>query len=126
MDPKDELTDKLIKAVASGDKAAIVAGLASLEEHMVVENALSPPFVGGLAAFYERHPGIAIETVTRTLATTDLNAIIGAAAYGYYLEGKGTAEECLAYVMAGGLDVYGRIADLIEQEVDTDSVGEGL
>ena len=120
MDPKDELTYKLTKAVATGDRAAIVAALASLQEYMVVENALSPPIVGGLADFYERHPGIATETVTRALATTDLNAIIGAVAYGYYREGKGTAKECLEHVMAGGLEVYGRVADLIEEVVDTD------
>ncbi len=117
MDSKDELRDKLIEAVASGDEAAIVEGLALMQEHLVVENALSAPFVGGLAAFYERHPAIAIEKVTRALAKTDPNAIIGAIAYGYYLEGKGTAQWCVDHVMAGGLEVYERVADLIEVEV---------
>jgi hypothetical protein len=117
MDPKDELRDKLIEAVASGDEAAIVEGLALMQEHLVVENALSAPFLGGLAAFYERHPAIATETVTRALAKTDPNTMIGAIAYGYYLEGKGTAHWCVDYVMAGGVEVYERVADLIEEQV---------
>ena len=95
----------------------IVEGLALMQEHLVVENALSAPFLGGLAAFYERHPAIATETVTRALAKTDPNTIIGAIAYGYYLEGKGTAQWCVDYVMAGGVEVYERVADLIEEEV---------
>ena len=117
MDSKDELRDKLIEAVASGDEAAITEGLALMQEHLVVENALSAPFLGGLAAFYERHPAIATDKVTRALAKTDPNTLIGAIAYGYYLEGKGTAQWCVDYVMAGGLEVYERVADLIEEEV---------
>jgi hypothetical protein len=32
-------------------------------------------------------------------------------------KGKGTAQWCVAYVMAGGVEVYERVADLIEEEV---------
>jgi hypothetical protein len=120
MDPKDKTRDKLIEAVASGDEAAIVKGLALMQEQLVVENALSAPFRGGLAACYERHPTIATDKVTRALATTDPNTIIGAVAYGYYREGKGTAQWCVDHVMAGGLEVYERVADLIEQKVGTE------
>jgi hypothetical protein len=120
LDSKDELRDKLIGAVVGGDEAAIVEGLALMQEHLVVENALSAPFLGGLAAFYERHPAIATEKVTRALAKTDPNTIIGAIAYGYYLEGKGTTQWCVDYVMAGGVEVYERVADLIEEKVGID------
>jgi hypothetical protein len=91
-------------------------GLAAIQAHLAQDNTLSAPIVGGLATFHAEYPKVPVGMVVQDMRRVGPNAILAAVAYGYFAEGKGSPEECVAHVLAGGDDVCKRVADLISQE----------